>query len=234
MMIRRKITMAWLACLSLSFLLLSGGTVSASAEPTQQSVSTVDVLIDVGHGGIDGGTSHGNLLEKHLNLIVGKKLYDKLSKMNVCVALNRTRDFAPSDDNAWHRTRSRHLRDLSQRKLVIDALKPKLTISLHTNWSKSSSTRGPGVLYQSNQASYIAAHLFSNRLNAVYGTSSAPYIGKTFYLLKHAGTPAIIVEMGYISSEQDRKMLTESAGQTKITEALASAVLDYLFFVHPD
>ncbi|TMV52948.1 N-acetylmuramoyl-L-alanine amidase [Paenibacillus mesophilus] len=219
-----------LALLTLSFMLLSTGEAYADHSPSP--VSTVDVLIDVGHGGIDGGTSHGDLLEKHLNLIVGKMLYDRLRQLGVCVALNRSHDYAPSDDNDWLRSRSRHLRDLAQRKLLVDVLKPKLTVSLHTNWAKKSSARGPGVLYQFNQPSFIAAHLFTNRLNALYRTSSVPYVGDTFYLLNRSRTPAIIVEMGYISNPSDRKMLSEAAGQNKITEALASAVLDYLFFFH--
>ncbi|MDF2716740.1 MAG: N-acetylmuramoyl-L-alanine amidase [Paenibacillus sp.] len=218
-----------LAFLTLSFMLLSTGAAYADKS---SPVSTVDVLIDVGHGGIDGGTSHGDLLEKHLNLMIGKMLYDRLRQMGVCVALNRSRDYAPSDDNDWLRTRSRHLRDLAQRKLLVDVLKPKLTVSLHTNWAKHSSARGPGVLYQYTQPSFIAAHLFSNRLNALYGTTAVPYVGKTFYLLNRSRTPAIIVEMGYISNPSDRKMLSETDGQNKITEALASAVVDYLFFFH--
>lgn len=204
----------------------------AFAEPNP--VAGIDVLIDVGHGGIDGGTSHGDLLEKQLNLAIGTKLYQKLIKKGVNAALNRAHDYAPSDDNDWLNTRSRHLRDLAQRKLLIDALQPKLTVSLHTNWSKHASARGPGVLYQLNEPSFIAARLFADRLNRLYGTSAIPYAGPTFYLLQRAKTPAIIVEMGYISNESDRGMLTGKAGQTKITEALASAVLDYLLVFHVD
>lgn len=205
-----------------------------AAQAAPPSVSQVDVLIDVGHGGIDGGTSHGDLLEKHLNLLVAKQLYEKLRASGLKVALNRATDYAPSDDNDWLGSRSRHLRDLAQRKLLIDALKPKLTVSLHTNWAKHSSARGPGLLYQFNQPSYIAAHLLAGRLNDLYGTKEVPYVGNTFYLLKRTQTPAVIVEMGYISNESDRAMLTRTEGQKKIAEAIASAIFDYLivFYVH--
>jgi N-acetylmuramoyl-L-alanine amidase len=36
-------------------------------------VTNVDVLLDVGHGGIDGGTSFGDLLEKDINLSIAQK-----------------------------------------------------------------------------------------------------------------------------------------------------------------
>ncbi|WP_240041152.1 N-acetylmuramoyl-L-alanine amidase family protein [Paenibacillus ginsengarvi] len=206
---------------------LPGGPIT-HAGAAQPSMSAVDVLIDVGHGGIDGGTSYGDLLEKDINLAVGKKLYDRLRQTGLCIALNRTHDYAPSDDNDWLKSRSRHLRDLAQRKLLIDVLQPKLTVSLHTNWSKHKAARGPGFLYQSAMPSYIAAHLLANRLNGLYGTNTAPYVGKTFYLLKRTNSPTVIVEMGYISNGSDRNMLTSPEGQKQITEAIASAILDYL------
>lgn len=198
----------------------------------EASFATVDVLIDVGHGGIDGGTSYGDLLEKNLNLAVGLRLYEHLCALGVRAALNRTADYAPSDDNTWLGSRSRHHRDLAQRKLLIDALQPKLTISLHTNWANHTSIRGPGILYQANPPSFIAARLLAARLNRLYGTSSIPYVGKTFYLLNHPKPPVVIVEMGYISNPADRAMLTQSSGQQQITEAIASAVIDYLLVYH--
>jgi N-acetylmuramoyl-L-alanine amidase len=190
------------------------------------------VLIDVGHGGIDGGTGHGELLEKQINLAIGKKLYNQLRRTGICVALNRNHDYAPSDDNQWLNSRSRHLRDLAQRKLIVDMLKPKLTVSLHANWAKQSSVRGPGVLYQSNQPSFIASRLIASKLNQLYGTQTLPYSGKTFYLLSRSQTPAVIVETGFMSNADDRRMLTEEAGQKQITEAIASAVLEYLLVFH--
>lgn len=230
---RRRYSFVYAALVAVLLMILHTESAYA-AQAVTPSVSQVDVLIDVGHGGIDGGTSHGDLLEKHLNLLVAKQLYEKLRASGLKVALNRTTDYAPSDDNDWLGSRSRHLRDLAQRKLLIDALKPKLTVSLHTNWAKHSSARGPGLLYQFNQPSYIAAHLLAGRLNELYGTKEVPYVGNTFYLLKRTQTPAVIVEMGYISNESDRAMLTRTEGQKKIAEAIASAIFDYLivFYVH--
>src|SRR5437899_226339 len=93
-----------------------------------------DVLIDVGHGGIDGGTSHNELLEKDLNLAIAKLLKQSLKEYNILAVLNRTTDVAPSDDNHWLPSRSRHRRDLAQRSLVMEGLYPKVIISLHCNW----------------------------------------------------------------------------------------------------
>lgn len=197
-----------------------------------QPAAGIDVLIDVGHGGIDGGTSYGELLEKNMNLQMGQQLYEALQRMGISAALNRASDMAPSDDNRWHRTRSRHLRDLSQRKLVIESLRPKLTVSLHVNWSNNSRASGPGALHQGSAPSRLASRLFTARLDGVYGTNTVPTHGKTFYLLKHAPTPTIIVEMGYISNAGDRALLTAPAGQKKLADAMAAAAAEYLFYWH--
>ncbi|MFK7694185.1 N-acetylmuramoyl-L-alanine amidase [Paenibacillus sp. HJGM_3] len=225
---------------------ISGGTASADGKPrpTRNSNSSIssnlgwavpialpdaDIVIDVGHGGIDGGTSYGDLLEKHVNLEIGLKVYEQLTRSGVRAAINRTTDYALSDDNEWLRTRSRHLRDLSQRKLLAEALRPKLVVSLHTNWAKKPSRSGATVLFQMNPHSHAAAHLIQRRLNALYGRAGeSPYLGKPFYLLNHSPCPAVIVEMGYISSPADRDYLTKPAKQQKMAEAIASAIREYL------
>ncbi|WP_127586202.1 N-acetylmuramoyl-L-alanine amidase family protein [Paenibacillus koleovorans] len=195
---------------------------------TTLTLPNTDVVIDVGHGGIDGGTSYGDLLEKDVNLQVGLKVFDLLIHSGVRTAINRTSDYAPSDDNDWLGSRSRHLRDLSQRKLLAEALRPKLVVSLHTNWAKRASRSGSTVLFQMNPQSHAAAHLIQHRLNGLYGKGEIPYLGKPFYLLNHSPCPAVIVEMGFISNASDREWLTQPAKQHKMAEAIASAIREYL------
>jgi len=208
-----------------------GTAVAKNAAPAGiDGLAGIDVLIDAGHGGIDGGTLYGDLTEKQINLAVALNLFERLRQSGLRVALNRSKDYALSDDNRWLNSRSRHLRDLAQRKLVIDALKPRITVSLHANWSARPDRRGPSVLYQTgNPTSALAASLIQAQLNGLYGTRTRSHAGKTFYLLNRPTSPAVIVEMGYISNPADRAMMTEPAGQNKIAEAIRSAILQYLF-----
>jgi len=57
------------------------------------------ILIDAGHGGIDGGTSYKQFLEKDINLEIGRRLYVVLRSHGYRAILNRTGDYALSDDN---------------------------------------------------------------------------------------------------------------------------------------
>jgi N-acetylmuramoyl-L-alanine amidase len=190
-----------------------------------------DILIDVGHGGLDGGTGHGDLLEKDINLQISRLLYKQLSAQGYHVVLDRIGDYALSEDNRWLKIRSRHIRDLAQRKEIANLLKPKLLISLHVNWSANKKKSGPLTLHQKNEHSILLAHLLLQHLNSLYGNETFPDLpiyGKRFYLLKYVTSPAVILEMGYISNDSDRKRLTEIDGQKQIAAAIGAAVDQYL------
>ncbi|MDO7905976.1 N-acetylmuramoyl-L-alanine amidase [Paenibacillus sp. JX-17] len=193
------------------------------------------IHIDAGHGGIDGGTSHGELLEKDINLAIACRLYTILRSQHFAVLLNRDGDYALSEDNHWHKSRSRHQKDLTQRERLTEELPTAMVISLHVNWSKNASRSGPVVLYQNEGRSVLLASAIQDSLNSLYGTNRLPVWGKPFYLLNQIEEPAVIVETGFISSSQDRERLTSPAFQTQIAEAIAGAVTFYLSAVqHED
>ncbi|MFF2156273.1 N-acetylmuramoyl-L-alanine amidase [Paenibacillus chitinolyticus] len=199
-----------------------------SAYRTNSHINPPDVLIDVGHGGIDGGAVHGDLLEKDINLAVAKQTYQLLTTAGYRVVLNRDKDYALSDDNKWLNNRSRHIRDLAQRMQMANDLKPKLLISLHVNSSFSRSKKGPYVLHQNNAGSLFLATQIQERLNAISGTRHLPILGKTYYLLKRAQSPSVIVEIGFITNAEDRARMTSAEGRQKIAAAIRDAVAAYI------
>lgn len=185
------------------------------------------ILIDAGHGGIDGGTSYGELLEKDINLAIARRLYMVLRSHGYRTILNRTGDYALSDDNRWLHSRSRHIRDLAQRKQLTEELPAEIVVSLHVNWGRNKSKRGPLVLHQDEGRSALLASSLQNSLETLYGTSDATQLGKPFYLLKHADSPAVIVETGFISNAEDRDMLISTRGQQAIAEAIYAGIVEY-------
>ncbi|NIK75305.1 N-acetylmuramoyl-L-alanine amidase [Paenibacillus castaneae] len=213
---------------------VSSTTAAASAWPLIPAITDQDwalpstvVIIDVGHGGIDGGTSSGTTLEKDINLAIAKKLYLLLRSQGVAAVMNRTGDYALSDENRWHISRSRHRKDLSQRRQLTEEIDSELLVSLHVNWSKKPSQRGPLVLHQQSGESALLAFCIQDSLNRQQNTTAIPREGKTFYLLKRVQQPAVIVEMGFISSDSDRSMLTDPKGQKEVAAAIASGIRQY-------
>jgi len=191
-------------------------------------VSNVDVLIDVGHGGIDSGTLYGGLYEKDINLQISRLIYDLLRQKGKVVLMNRMEDYALSGENRWFRSRSRHLKDLAQRSHLANEIRPKAVVSIHVNWSSKSSKRGAIVLHQKSDASKRLAVSLQNSLNQLYGTSGHVTHGKPFYILKHIQVPAVICEMGFISNAQDRAQMTEPQKQQELAQAIANGILNYL------
>nr|WP_243734911.1 N-acetylmuramoyl-L-alanine amidase [Paenibacillus turpanensis] len=189
-----------------------------------------DVLIDAGHGGVDGGTSHGSLLEKHINLEISKYLYEELTRRKMKAALNRTSDYALSDDNHWLGSRSRHLRDLAQRKGLADLLKPKMFVSIHTNWAAGPRDSGPYVLYnkKSEDGRSLAVSIQQN-LNKLYGTEArSPVRGRTYYILNRVEQPSVIVEAGFISNPRDRSWLNSKHKQKQIAASIADGIEQFI------
>lgn len=201
----------------------------APSNPIKQLLPATAVIIDAGHGGIDGGAAHGTVYEKDINLEVGKKLYAILQSRGVPTILNRTHDYALSEDNRWHRTSSRHLKDLSQRMGLTREIKHVIFVSLHVNSVPNKSAHGPLVLHQPNgESALLAAHI-QQELNDLFTTGKRPIAVKTFYVLKHVKSPAVLVELGFISNEHDRARLTSNSEQKKIAGSIADGILHYFW-----
>lgn len=233
--LRYGLTVLWIASLSMT----AAAAATASSRPLLPANTDQDwalpstvVIIDVGHGGIDGGASSGDTLEKDINLAIAQKLYLLLRSQGIGAIMNRTGDYALSEDNRWHISRSRHRKDLSQRRQLTEEIESELLVSLHVNWAKSGSKHGPLVLHQQRGESALLAFCIQDSLNRLQNTTFDPREGKPFYLLRRVQQPAVIVEMGFISSPEDRAMLTDPRQQLQIAAAIASGIRQYKWITH--
>ncbi|WP_145410071.1 N-acetylmuramoyl-L-alanine amidase family protein [Paenibacillus xylanexedens] len=189
------------------------------------------ILLDVGHGGIDGGTTAQGVLEKDINLAISQKVYLLLRSKGYAVIINRLGDYALSDDNRWLNSRSRHRRDLAQRKSLSEEVSTDIVVSIHANWSAKSTSHGPVVLHQKEGRSYLLAQSIQNAMNDLYGTKREVVWGKPFYLLNYVKHPAVIVETGFLSNAADRAKITDPAEQKRIAESIANGIIYYLSVV---
>jgi len=125
------------------------------------------VVIDAGHGGIDGGVSgrKTGVKESELNLSIAFCLNDKLTDAGFSTVMTR-KTGAGLYDTA---TRGFKKRDMEKRKKIIQEAKPSAVVSLHQNYYPSSSTRGAQIFYlASNPKSKLLAEILQNYLNALY------------------------------------------------------------------
>ncbi|BCJ85629.1 N-acetylmuramoyl-L-alanine amidase family protein [Effusibacillus dendaii] len=207
------------------FILLFLGVHTARAEGSNPPV----IVIDPGHGGIDGGTqsADGAILEKDLNLLIATQLAARLKKDGIQVEMTRNTDedvtkFAPKN-RIWGRYR----RDLFGRVEVARQTNATLFISIHGNHGKS--TRRGGVVFykKSSLHSYLLANELQIRLNALTQTFHMPHPGD-FYILRNLDIPSVLVEYGYLSNPNELASLLEPRYQTKMVDSLAEGIEHFL------
>ncbi|KAB2953333.1 N-acetylmuramoyl-L-alanine amidase [Heliorestis acidaminivorans] len=205
----------------------------AASSPLQEK----RILIDVGHGGIDGGASKGDaLLEKDINLEMALQLQKVLQNQGAIALLSRDldRDLSGVDPN----DRRRNTLDLTNRIRWANQVGGDIFLSLHMNSSQSSRVRGALLLYykhvkEDSETERLAQHL-QRELNYFY--SSYAHKGEiykhnpmkgNYFVLKHTKMPAVIVEMGFITNNEDRKVFQNEEFQQAFCEALVKGLIKY-------
>ena len=58
----------------------------------RKSLGGVKILIDPGHGGLDGGASSDDIVERDITLSISHELRKRLEKKGAIVVMTRTKD----------------------------------------------------------------------------------------------------------------------------------------------
>lgn len=194
--------------------------ISAQSLPLQDTI----IMVDAGHGGRDSGTYYGDILEKDINLEISKQLEKELTKHGATVYMTRKRDVDLSSiyDSAKKRG------DLYRRLLLIKEKKCDLYISIHINWYDDSTLKGAEVLYNSiNKENKILAQSIMNRFKK--DLDSNRNIKTTdLYMYRNTTTPGVLVECGYLSNPNERKLLQEEKYQNCLSETIVKGIIDFL------
>ncbi|KIQ95137.1 N-acetylmuramoyl-L-alanine amidase LytC precursor [Anoxybacillus thermarum] len=187
------------------------------------------IVLDPGHGGPDGGAVGGDVLEKEVALDVALKLRDYLQQQGALVQMTREGDH----DLASEQTRGysrRKIEDLQRRVQFVNESEADFFISIHLNAIPSPKWRGAQVFYypslEENErlAKFIQQEL---RVNLENTHRFAKPI-QTVYLLKMAKKPGALVEIGFLSNEEERKLLTSSTYQEQLAASIYKGILRYV------
>ena len=186
------------------------------------------IIIDPGHGGPDGGAVGGDVLEKEIALKVAVKLRDYLQQQGALVLMTREMDsdLADKDTRGYRR---RKVEDLRKRVALINESEADLFISIHLNAIPSPRWRGAQTFYYGSLvenerlAKFIQAELRRNLEN----TNRVAKRIDTVYLLKYAKKPGALVEVGFLSNPEERKLLASDRYQTKLAASVYKGVLRY-------
>lgn len=223
-------------------IIILGSFITSSQFPAIQSVmksiriKPLDnkiIVIDPGHGGIDGGTNTGDILEKNINLIIGLQLRDMLTKKGATVVMTRETDVSLDDQIIGNG--SRHREDLDARVKIINDSGADLFISIHVNHIKNTGRMGPiafyyptseeGKLLADNIQAYLNRTLTYKKLDIEVEHQATE---GDFYVLRNTLIPGIIAEVGFLSNEIDKGLLLDKEHQNELVEQITKGIIYHI------
>lgn len=190
--------------------------------------SKAHIVLDPGHGGFDPGkVGTAGTLEKDINLAISLKLKEILVKSGYTVTMTRQKDEALCEENASRKKVS----DLNTRLDLIQKEEPELTVSIHQN-SYSAGTKGAQVFYYSqSEDGHRLARVLQETLKEEIGDGNhrVEKANDSYYMLKKAKGPFVIVECGFLSNPEEEKLLNSEDYQKKMAKALAEGIEKFLY-----
>lgn len=188
------------------------------------------IVIDAGHGGEDGGAvTDSGILEKDINLSIANNTSSLFYLLGFNVTQTRKTDTSLDKNEA-----TIHLRKVSDMKKRLDIFNSSTEnniISIHQNKFPQSKYHGTQIFYSPNNPdSKVIAENIKFTVKKLLQPDNERECKKAdsgIYLLKNTGNPAVIVECGFISNDEECKKLIDLEYQKQMAFAVTAGYLNY-------
>lgn len=193
----------------------------------------ITIILDPGHGGIDGGAVgyDEQTIEKDLNLSIALKLRDFLIVGGYNVVLTREDDRLIFDDGI-KTIKKQKTSDIRNRLRIINEHPEALFISIHQNKFTQSKYNGAQVFYgRKNSDSQILAQAIQRSFRAMLQPDNAREVkktGKEIYLLYHSDIPSVMVECGFLSNPEECENLKTDEYQNNVAFVIYAGLSQYI------
>lgn len=184
------------------------------------------LVIDPGHGGIDGGVvSTGGKKESDINLAIALRLQKAAEFWGINTVMTRVDDSMRTDAYTY----SEH-EDLVHRTEIINAAPEGALISIHQNCYPTTQPSGAQVLYAPSPGSRSFGELTHGNIIKLLQPENrrvAEPASKGLYITANVGRPAILVECGFMSNFSDIEKLCTESYQTAFAVVLLGSFLQF-------
>lgn len=187
------------------------------------------VIIDAGHGGIDGGaTSCTGVLESAVNLEIALRLQDVMHLLGYKTVMIRTTDCSVYTTGTT--IAAQKVSDLKERVRIVNETDGGVLISIHQNTFSDSRYGGAQVFYAGNEDSReFASLLQKNWISSLNPDSHrSAKKGEGIYLLQHINRPGVLVECGFLSNPKEEKLLRDADYQKKMCCVITATLSGFL------
>ena len=183
------------------------------------------VIIDAGHGGMDGGAVGINgTLEKELNLEMAQVLGALMRVSGYNVVMTRTDDTMLTTDDGKGSAKTR---DLKKRIEIASEYPDGLMISLHCNKFPSESCKGLQAYYSENELARDTAKSIQDTVIGLLQPTNhrkPKQADSSIYLLHRAVTPSVLVECGFLSNSEECSLLCDEGYRKKLALCILSGI----------
>lgn len=186
------------------------------------------IVIDAGHGGADPGSIgyKSKIKESVLNLKLSKMLKEKLEGSGINVVMTRKTEDSLAEGSGG---KSFKKEDMALRKEIIKNVRPNMVISIHQNSYTNHSLRGAQVFYdKTSEISKQIAESIQEEFMKTLDHSNKSVSPGDYFMLKCTYAPSVIVECGFLSNEEEEKLLLNDEYQEKIVDSIYLGIIKFL------
>ena len=187
-----------------------------------------NIILDAGHGGEDGGAvSPDGVRESDLNLQIAYRAEMLLRFCGQHTQMTRTQDTAL--DNGEKTIRKRKTADLKARAALVAQTPNAVLISIHQNsLPQSPATHGAQVFWNPEPGARELASFLQESLNSLINSDrpkQTRQIPDTVYVMKHCAAPAVLLECGFLSNQEETQRLQTKNHQQKLALSITAGFL---------
>lgn len=198
---------------SVYFLLSSrvNGTSSEEVLWKEGQVQKKVIVIDPGHGGNDPGSiGRKGTREKDITLKTAKNIQQKLEKKGMTVILTRQDDTFVS---------------LKDRVAITENKSADLFLSIHYDGFTTNDAKGVTTYYYKGEQA-LAETIHENLFKHIQAKNRGVKFGD-YYVLRENQKPSILLELGYITNQEDEERMNSQEFQTNVTSGVVSGIIEY-------
>ena len=186
------------------------------------------VVIDAGHGGVDGGAvSCTGIYESQINLQIATKLNDLFHLMGVQTRMIRDADISVYTEGKT--IAAKKVSDIKERIRIANTTPKALYLSIHQNHFSDSKYHGSQVFYNAQEGSKDFAEAMQRALSSHIDSNNRRQCKRTsgIYLMEHINCPGILIECGFLSNPAEEERLRDPAYQNKLCCVIAATTTQY-------
>ncbi len=208
----------------------SDGNLVITINHKPASLSGYTIMLDPGHGGIDGGantaaSATGLNAEKHINLYIAKKVKEMLEAEGAKVIMTRNED-------KWV--------CYTDRNNAVRNHNPDMFIAIHCDSSTAANAMGTSAYYYRAYSQPLAKAVHESIVNAyktkIYSGKSDSFKsnisrGANFYAFRVTRVeecPAILIEYGFVSNISECQVLQLPANREILAAATVEGIKKYI------